>query len=211
MRTTRVSALIGLTLLTCSAQAAVVQFNFVAEFSGGQPPAGPTPWITARFDDAGSAGSVRLTVSTAGLSGSENVSGLYFNLDPYLDSSQLNFTYVSGVNATSVSGRNNNFRADGDGRYDILFSYPSGAGFNRNLTSIYDITGFATLTAQSFYFLSAPAGGHGPFYAAAHVQNTPGGSGWVSAVAAVPLPPAIALLLTGLVSLFGAARAWRRG
>lgn len=53
------------------------------------------------------------------------------------------------------------------------------------------------LTASSFNFLSAPDGGHGPFYTAAHVQSIGAGdaSGWVT----VPEPSS--WLLAGLAAL----------
>jgi hypothetical protein len=108
------------------------------------------------------------------------------------------------IAASSVNTKRDGFKADGDGLYDISLAYPTGSGFNKNLTSSYDITlsGGGSFSAASFFVLSTPSGGHGPFNAAAHVQNTTGagsgGSGWVAPSAAVPLPAALPLLLGGL-------------
>jgi hypothetical protein len=191
--------------LTQYAAAATVTYNFNAEFSGGQAPSGPAPWIVATFTDI-SPGDVRLTIGTSGLTGQENIDkkGIYFNFDPLLDVTKLHFASANGgagtIAANTIDLGTNSFKADGDGLYDINLLYTAGSGFGRNLTSIYDITDpSATISASSFYFLSSPSGGHGPFYAAAHVQNTggagSGGSGWV---APVPLPAAGWLLLYGV-------------
>jgi hypothetical protein len=186
------------------ASAATVTFLYNYEFSGAQSPAGPAPWMSATFDDFGGTGSVRVTIATSGLSGVESVMGAYFNLDPNLNPASLGFAYVSGQAATSVQTGVNAFQADGDGRYDIRFNYPDGGGFDAGETSVYTISGIASLTAASFNFFSSPAGGQGVYLAAAHVQNIGGigqGSGWI---APIPVPAAGWLLGTGLLALLGA-------
>ena len=198
------------------AAAATVTYDFNVEFSGGEAPAGPTPWIVATFSDTSIAGVVQLTITTSGLTGNESIAALYFNLDPTLSATHLAFTSLNSgagsIAASSIQTGTKAFMADGDGLYDILMSYPTGSGpgtFNNTVSSTYDITykGNGTLTAASFFFLSAPAGGHGPYYAAAHVQNTTGpgsgGSGWIAPVSAVPLPASVWLLLSGFGSLVG--------
>jgi hypothetical protein len=190
------------------AGAAMLTFNYNYEFSGAQAPGGAAPWMTATLDDGGGTGSVTLTISTGGLGGNENVRGAYFNLNPALDPASLAFAYVSGDVATSVQGSANAYKADGDGKYDILFEYPSGSGFDPGETSVYTISGIGSLTAASFNFFSNPAGGQGVYLAAAHVQDTTGagtgGSGWI---APVPLPAAAWLLATGVAALAGVG--WR--
>jgi len=189
-----------------AAQAAVV-YNFNTEFSGGTPPSGPAPWLTATFSDTSTLAEVQLTISTAGLTSTEKISGLYFNLDPALDVDDLSFSSLNSGSGTvadsSVQLGENLFMADGDGKYDILLSYStSKATLSGGETSSFDITysGSGTFDAASFYFLSYPAGGHGPFLAAAHVLNTSpsGGSGWVAPVSPVPLPSSLPLLAAGL-------------
>jgi hypothetical protein len=211
------SAKIGLWVLGAlfcasgAARADTVTYGFNVEFSGGQAPGGPAPWITATFTQI-SSHDVRLVISTAGLTGLEDIKASYFNIVPPLSSvlPNLTFTHDSGVAAT-VSALEDGFMADGDGLYDIQFAYGSGSsGFKAGMTSTFDITDLSSgpaLSAASFFALSTPAGGHGPFYAAAQVQNTTGpgsgGSGWV---APVPLPAAAWLLVAGLGGLGAFAR-----
>jgi len=196
-----------------AAHADTVTYDFNVEFSGGQAPGGPAPWITATFTQINSH-DVRLVIGTAGLTGSEDIAASYFNIVPALSSvlPNLTFTYGGGATAT-VSAVQDAFMADGDGLYDILFTYGSGnGGFKAGMTSTFDITDASsgpTLSAASFFALSTPRGGHGPFDAAAHVQNTgPNftGSGWVAPVAPVPLPAAAWLLVAGLGGLGAFAR-----
>ncbi|MCA9233038.1 MAG: hypothetical protein KDA57_20495 [Planctomycetales bacterium] len=159
------------------------------EFSGGTAPAGSSPWLTPRIDDQGTPGTVQLKVETTNLTGSEKVSGLYLNIDPSIDPADLSFSAPTktGIFADPViSLSTDTFKADGDGKYDILltFSTSSGSEFGAGEEVEYTITGLgsaAGLIAADFVFLSAPAGGHGPFYAAAHVQGIGAGlSGWIS-------------------------------
>ncbi len=140
-------------------------------------------------------------MSTSGLVGSEKVTGWYFNVDPTLTS--LAIDYVSGQVASATDHTQNDHKADGDGKYDILFEFPtSGDVFGAGETSVWKFTATG-LTANSFDFLSAPAGGHGPFLVAAHVQSigTSGGSGWITgekADSAVPEPTTMALVAAGI-------------
>lgn len=211
-----VKILFGLILcgaIAGQAQATIIQANLSTTFSGTSP-VGSAPWVTATLDDGGSAGAVTLTISTAGLSGTENVSGFYLNLDPALNATSLTFNYVgssTGPAATSIQTGTNSFKADGDGYYDILFNFPTGSGFNAGQFVTYTIGGISTLTANSFNYSSncTQGCGTGTYYAAAHAQNTGvggSGSGWIGAstqMTPVPLPAAAWLLGSGLVGLLG--------
>ncbi len=219
--------LVGTALLVGGAPmplaASTITYDFNLEFSGGEAPAGPAPWIVATFSDTSTPGQVQLTITTSGLTGNENIAAAYFNISPTLNVSKLAFTSLNAgagtIAASSIKLGEDSFMADGDGRYDILLNYPTGSGsgtFNDAVSSSYDITykGSGTLTAASFFALSTPAGGHGPYYAAAHVQNTTGpgsgGSGWVAPVpSAVPLPDAMWLLISGLAALAGISSQFR--
>lgn len=199
-----------LTLGAPQATAGVIILNSEFEFSGATPPASATlPWLTTTFDDGGGTGSVILTLTATNLTAGEFVSGWYLNLDPLLDPTDLVFSAPSKIGAfsdPSISLGTNAFQADGDGRYDILLSF-SVAGPSNRFTQgdsvSYTITGIPTLTAASFGFLSAPAGGHGPFYHAQHVQGIGEDgalSGWVTGPR-VPEPATLAALALGSLTL----------
>jgi hypothetical protein len=161
------------------------------EFSGGTNPAGPTPWLTAIFQDFG-AGTVRLTMDAAGLTGTEFVSEWSFNLNPALVPTSLVFTPVdiSDVGSPTINLGVDAFQADGDGNFDIQLDFPtSGSGggamrFTSGESVVYDITygGVGTFNESSFNFVSAPGGGNGSFHTAAHVQGIGASgsfSGWI--------------------------------
>ncbi len=179
-----------------SLSATTITYNFNNEFSSGTPPAGAPPWLSAVFTDSGTdhslaANSVSLTLSTPDFTGSEFVSGWYFNLNPALESTigHLTFTTSGGTfTPPTIQTGVDAFKADGDGKYDILFSFATSGGAPKQftagdvLTVIITDTSVSSLSSSDFAWLSAPSGGHGPFYSAAHVQGigaTGGLSGWV--------------------------------
>jgi hypothetical protein len=221
-------------MYTAGTQAASVTFNLDYEFSGAQQPQGTAPWATATIDDSfGGPNTVRLTMSTGGLVGSEFVSGWYFNFDPALDPTLLTFTAIDAADSTpdSVQTGVNAYKADGDGFYDILFAFPPPPGndpvkFTAGEQVVYDISYVAPISASSFDFFSSPGGGAGVYRSAAHIQSiadpnycdgsTPDlsgacGSGWIGdggepPSAAVPVPAAVWLFGSGLLGLVGVAR-----
>ena len=199
-------------------------FGFIYNFDiggdpifSGTPPASAAPWVTLYIQDAGS-DAVSLTISNGGLTATEKLTQLYMNLDPTLTPTSLIFTQVGstpGVFVPTMSGGIsegvNAFKADGDGKYDVLFDFSTNPGdsFTGGESISYLITGISGLNAMSFYnFLSLPAGGHGPFFAAGHVQSIAygEGSGWIAPTGAeeipVPEPGSASLfLLAGVVGI----------
>jgi hypothetical protein len=195
------------------AQAATVTFNYDQSF-GAVSPDGQAPWATSVFDDGGSAGSVTLTMSVAARVNLADVTQMYFNLDPALDPNSLSFLRISGIGPTaantSIQTGVDNFQADGDGQYDILFDFPPPPGqqaarFNASDDLVYTIMGTG-ITADSFNFFATPAGGFGPYLSVARFQDTgplQEDSDWVGAV---PVPAAVWLFGSGLLGLVGIAR-----
>jgi len=195
------------------AQATTITFGLDVEFSDGASPEGSTPWVEATFDDSfGDANTVRLTMSATNLVDQESATEWLFNFDPNLDPTQLSFTAVDNSDSiplilTGVDA----FKADGDGLYDIEFSFPPPPGlfinrFTADESVIYDITYVAPITASSFQFLSTPDGGAGEFFTAAQIQAIGPGdaeSGWIGFV---PEPSTATLLGLGLGGLALAAR-----
>src|SRR5256885_9980152 len=70
------------------------EYRFNTTFSGTGP-SGPPPWIDAVFHDVTN-GTVSLTISNNGLSGSEFIGGLYFNLNTNLNATSLSFQLIQG-------------------------------------------------------------------------------------------------------------------
>lgn len=192
-----------------TACAGTLTFEYSFSF-GDEPPVGPSPFFTAVFDDGGSPGSVTLTMMVAATVGDADVTEMYFNLDPSLDPTSLNFSRTGGTGPsagnTTILTSVDAYKADGDGLFDILFDFPPPPGnqsarFNAGENLIYDITGIPSLTAASFNFFSAPDGGHGPFLTVARFQSTGtsgDGSDWI---AGVPEPSTFALAFVGAGAL----------
>jgi hypothetical protein len=212
-KTAVLSGLAALAVVSSSYAQSSLVLGLGTVFSGTTSPStSVNPWITASFVNSGTganqAGQVTLTMTVANLPASEYVKGIYFNLAPALNATNLNISGVTTTAATAtISTGVNAFQADGDGMYDIRFEFPAANGaarFTANETLVYNLTyntGYA-LTAGDFNTLSAPAGGKGPFVTAAHIPGIPVSTGTTSAwVTAVPEPSTYALALGALAGL----------
>ena len=159
-------------------QADQLLFELNDEFSGGADPQGPAPWVTATFDD-NTAGGVTLTISTSGLVGSEFLRIFSFNYTG--NPVALNVNHVSGDNWQSGIFGVDCCQADGDGKFDVELTFdnsPPANRFGAGETSVFFMPG--TLLSQ-FNAVSAPGGGNGSFYVAAHIQSIGPAeeSGWI--------------------------------
>ncbi|MGA2323295.1 MAG: PEP-CTERM sorting domain-containing protein [Sedimentisphaerales bacterium] len=185
-------------------QATIVSLNMGVIFTGDGVPTNPAPWLKATFDDGGSSGSVVLTITAVGLTGGEKVNEVLFNLDPALNPALLAFsapTKTGSFEDPDISKGVDSFKADGDGYYDILIAFNTDGmmdAFNGGESVKYTIT-LASLTANSFDFVSAPGGGTGQYITAAQLQalGTSGNSAWVT----TPEPATLSLLAVGAAAL----------
>lgn len=189
-------------------------YHFDNVFSGTSP-TGPSSWVDAQFTDV-TPGTVNLTFSTTGLTGTEFVSELYLNLNTVLNPNTLVFTKTGGVGSftdPTLSKGVDQFKADGDGNYDLLLGFATAGNgrFGVGDSITYQITGIPGLQASDFSFLSAPAGGSGPFLAATHVQSIGNGdSGWIAPTVLTPAPePATVVVLGSGMLIWAAARRFR--
>ena len=188
---------------------AAIQLPLSIMFSGANPPSSPlTPWVSATFEEE-VGGTVLFTLSAPNLTGSENVSAFYFNFDNTLNVQNLNFQLVSGGAFTlpTIDQMQDSYMADGDGKYDIRLNLAVGGSVNQTFGQgdqlVYRLSYAGGIDSSDFQYLSVDAGGHGPFYAAAHVQNVPGGEGaWIAATTIDFLPvPEASTMLAGMCLL----------
>jgi hypothetical protein len=200
-----------LSLFALAGNAATLQLDFDYDFSDpldpdSQAPDGAGPYMTAVFDDGGSAGSVTLTITLAGDIGSADVSEIYLNVDDSIGIENLSVVAgdVSAVTSAGIFTGTDSYKADADGWFDLYIDLPPPGGdrFTAGESLVFNITG-AGITANDFFFQSTPdpIDPNGPFYGAAKFGTT--GDGTKSAwIAAVPIPAA--------VWLFGSASFMKR-
>ena len=199
--------------LATSVNAATLQLDFGVSF--GDPldpdtaaPDGSGPWLTAFFDDGGSAGSVDLTLTVSGGVGIAEVTQVYLNVADGITGLGNGAFSGSGPSGTvTYAPVTPPIRADGSGLYDILIDFPtSGNTFDASESVTVQFTA-AGLVASSFNDWSTLEldSTTGPYLAAAKFQSTGDGSqsDWVGAV---PIPAAVWLFGSGLIGLIGIAR-----
>ena len=207
------AAVAAVVLLTAPlSHASVVSYALDIEFSGGSLPAGAGPWLKATFDDAGTPGSVELTLEALGLVADEFVSTWCFNLDSSLDPKDLTCSdplKIGLFDDPKINLDADGWNVAGSGRYDIEMAFAtsnpgsSAERFGVGESASFTITGIATLTASSFD-LTSTGGDNGAHPVAAHVQSINGGNGGWSTT---PEPATLGLLTIGSLVMLRRRRA----
>ncbi len=203
--------------LSISLQGADLLYELNTVFSGPGTPSGPTPWLTAEFNNNGD-GTVRLQMSTNTLATGEFVSKWYFNYDPTKTVTDLSFSRVGSAppGDPAISTGTNSFQADGDGKFDIEFSFQTSLTnrFGPSQSIIYDISSTsASLDVSLFDYISVEGGGAGTFNTAAHIQGLGSeneDSAWIANNGAVIPEPSTYFMLSTLIAIAAVAKKKRK-
>ena len=197
MKTNFTSVPLGVAIaMLFTVNATAISFDLNTEFSGGAAPSGPPPWVEITITDNG-AGTVTLKIDNLGLTGTEFNSQTLLNLESAFrgsltvalsgSSGTFSAATVAQQTGSETSGAGT-FKADGDGFFDVSFSYATGGGgaarFGVGESATYTITSSVSgLDATDFNLLSDLGSGSSVWHAAAHVQGVAGNplatSGWI--------------------------------
>lgn len=190
------------------ASATTITYEYIDVYTGGPLAAETAPWISATFDDAGTPGSVVLTLSDISLEPGEFVTKWLFNWDDGLGSDPAAvLTIVQTASppvAADIDVGLDDFKAGGGIRFDILIAFDSANtvdSFGGGDVAAFLITGTG-ITADQFEALSV-GGGKGPKLTAAHIQGIQlaGGGDTGAWVDPIPEPGSIAIFALGVVAL----------
>lgn len=218
-----------------SVQADTLTFDYGTEVTGGDDPSGTAPWLTATFDDGGTAGSVNLELTSNLQAESEFFSKVLFNLDPALDNllgppdPELSITAQNSQATVVTPNVGLDANSGGSGLlFDIELGFPTSGAPGSDRFENGDVAEFLfegpDLVAGSFDFLAAHNSPERKGYLSmAHAQGIPvdggdGGSGWIVPPDnpgngngngnghEVPSPGTVALLAAGLLGAGWGAR-----
>ena len=192
-------------------------------------PDGAAPWLKAVFNDGGLK-SVYLTLTAnlgVGPDPEEDLNKVgvwYFNLDPELDATQLEFSVVGSHTAPAaktIKTGSSDLKANGDGYFDIEFGFPPSASnpFDNSDEITYLITSTQEIFAESFNFESVTKkggsdSGENSWFTAAHIQSiseldaSGDNSTWIGGEGGleeegdpIPEPATLLLLGSGLIGI----------
>jgi len=203
----RVLAVAGVLAFAASARADF-SVGLDREFSGATAPEGATPWLTATITDVAT-DTVRITLDATHLTDAEFVSIWDFNVAGAAGATGLSLNNYSDsdIASTTISFGSDAYKADGDGYFDLSFSWGNGQ-FTAGDSAWFEFTR-SGLTADDFNDLSLGSGNSPDgLVTAAHVQAigpSNSQSGWITGTPTTtttteeaPIPGALMLASAGL-------------
>jgi hypothetical protein len=207
---------LALMLLAARTEADITSFFDNAFSYQGNAPQGSAPWLSVSFSAAGS-NKVLLNITALNLGsiGSPEFLSeldLNFNSNATYSVQDLHFAFQSGTSGGSsvltspLPGLGTDaYRADGDGLYDINFSFGNNTfGPGDHLTYLITTSGRSLDPSDFNYFSTSRGNNSGPFTAAGHLSGGVQGGGngnfsaWIDAnggFVLVPEPASAAILL----------------
>jgi hypothetical protein len=198
-----------LSIFSASAEAMTV-YDLDYVFSPATGPVFPIGRVT--LTDIGT--KVRFDILNNAGTGSK-LDSLYFNFEHgSTNPDQLIFSNVSAASGTyqtqlapTTSTPISGLKADGDGYFDGKFEYDGNNFLGHGQILSFELGAAGQdLAVSDFHFFSLPGGGSGRYILATHLKGSlrpdiSSDSAWVGTVAAVPLPGAALLFLSGLSGL----------
>lgn len=180
--TTLALGVVAATVIGSAAHAAILSYDYSAQYTGSGIESSSHPSIIATFEDVSDG--VKFTLTASGLPNNAYIDDVYFNLNPTLSPSALSFsdqTVSAGsfTTPTITTGVNDQTAPAAYG-FDLKLDFANAKKDRFDLSDSYMVTiksSETTLTAADFDFFASAPGNKTPLPTAMHVPGLGGGFG----------------------------------